>query len=233
VDFVSGEEGLLMAPVYAVPRMLAKLGLTFQDFDFYENMRGGKLVVYGESISAGQPRVIAGNAQITDFKIVNAPILARLLNVISLTGLQQLLGSDGISFSKLQAEFEWRMEQDGDLYKLREGKTSGASIGLTFDGIIDETAEKIDISGTIVPISVVNTMISKIPLVGNILAGGKNGAVLAATYALKGDPERPEVSVNPLAALAPGILRKLLFEGEKKSDQKPDSPPPEKPAPAE
>jgi acetyl-CoA C-acetyltransferase len=36
VDFVSGEEGLLMAPVYAVPRMLAKLGLTLQDFDFYE-----------------------------------------------------------------------------------------------------------------------------------------------------------------------------------------------------
>ncbi len=36
VDFVDGAEGLLMAPVYAVPRMLAKLGITLQDFDFYE-----------------------------------------------------------------------------------------------------------------------------------------------------------------------------------------------------
>ncbi|MGX1801237.1 thiolase family protein, partial [Brevundimonas naejangsanensis] len=36
VDFVGGDEGLLMAPVYAVPRMLARLGLTLQDFDFYE-----------------------------------------------------------------------------------------------------------------------------------------------------------------------------------------------------
>lgn len=36
VDFVSGEEGLLMAPAYAVPRMLARQGLTLQDFDFYE-----------------------------------------------------------------------------------------------------------------------------------------------------------------------------------------------------
>ncbi len=36
VDFVDGEEGLLMAPAYAVPRMLAKLDLTLQDFDFYE-----------------------------------------------------------------------------------------------------------------------------------------------------------------------------------------------------
>jgi acetyl-CoA C-acetyltransferase len=36
VDFVHGGEGLLMAPAYAVPRMLDRAGLTLQDFDFYE-----------------------------------------------------------------------------------------------------------------------------------------------------------------------------------------------------
>src|SRR5205814_1149366 len=36
VDFVHGGDGLLMAPVYAVPRLLARNGLTLQDFDFYE-----------------------------------------------------------------------------------------------------------------------------------------------------------------------------------------------------
>jgi acetyl-CoA C-acetyltransferase len=36
VDYVHGNEGLLMAPAYAVPRMLARNGLTLQDFDFYE-----------------------------------------------------------------------------------------------------------------------------------------------------------------------------------------------------
>jgi acetyl-CoA C-acetyltransferase len=36
VDFVHGDEGLLMAPAYAVPRMLARRGLTLQDFDYYE-----------------------------------------------------------------------------------------------------------------------------------------------------------------------------------------------------
>lgn len=36
VDYVHGREGLLMAPAYAVPRMLARAGLTLQDFDFYE-----------------------------------------------------------------------------------------------------------------------------------------------------------------------------------------------------
>lgn len=36
VDFVHGGEGLLMAPTYAVPRLLARNGLTLQDFDYYE-----------------------------------------------------------------------------------------------------------------------------------------------------------------------------------------------------
>ncbi|NKQ58508.1 acetyl-CoA C-acetyltransferase [Amycolatopsis sp. K13G38] len=36
VDYVHGREGLLMAPTYAVPRMLAQAGLSLQDFDFYE-----------------------------------------------------------------------------------------------------------------------------------------------------------------------------------------------------
>jgi acetyl-CoA C-acetyltransferase len=36
VDFVTGHEGLLMAPAYAVPRMLDDAGLTLQDFDYYE-----------------------------------------------------------------------------------------------------------------------------------------------------------------------------------------------------
>ncbi|UVE18442.1 acetyl-CoA C-acetyltransferase [Pseudomonas sp. LS44] len=36
VDFVGGKEGLLMAPVYAVPRLLARNGLSLQDFDYYE-----------------------------------------------------------------------------------------------------------------------------------------------------------------------------------------------------
>ena len=36
VDYVNGRDGLLMAPTYAVPRLLARHGLSLQDFDFYE-----------------------------------------------------------------------------------------------------------------------------------------------------------------------------------------------------
>ncbi|MGW1465648.1 acetyl-CoA C-acetyltransferase [Streptomyces sp. NPDC002308] len=36
VDYVNGEDGLLMAPAYAVPRLLERAGLTFEDFDLFE-----------------------------------------------------------------------------------------------------------------------------------------------------------------------------------------------------
>ncbi|HCT75494.1 MAG TPA: acetyl-CoA C-acetyltransferase [Micromonosporaceae bacterium] len=85
VDFVHGDpepEGLLMAPVYAVPRLLDRLGLKLQDFDFYEiheafasqvlatlaawetNGLGSidrtKLNMHGSSLAAGHPFAATG-----------------------------------------------------------------------------------------------------------------------------------------------------------------------------
>ena len=39
VDYVNGPDGLLMAPTYAVPRLLERNGLTLQDFDFTRSTR--------------------------------------------------------------------------------------------------------------------------------------------------------------------------------------------------
>ena len=36
VDYINGEDGLLTAPIYAVPKLLERNGLSLQDFDFYE-----------------------------------------------------------------------------------------------------------------------------------------------------------------------------------------------------
>lgn len=57
----------------------------------------------------------------------------------------------------------------------------------------------------------VNSLLSSIPLVGEILTGGSG--LIAATYTMKGPSKDPQVSVNPLSILTPGFLRKILFEG--------------------
>jgi acetyl-CoA C-acetyltransferase len=82
VDYVNGEDGLLMAPVYAVPKLLDKAGLKLQDFDFYEiheafasqvlatleawernglgSIDRDKLNVNGSSLAAGHPFAATG-----------------------------------------------------------------------------------------------------------------------------------------------------------------------------
>lgn len=186
-------------------------GATLRAFGIYENVKGGTLAVSGQSTDPARPRVISGRAQLKDFRVINAPVLARLVSLISPTGLPQLLSNEGLYFSRLDAKFNWHMRAPGDLYIIRDGRTSGSSLGLTFAGTIDKEKNAVDLEGHVVPLSEVNNLISNIPLVGNILTGG-NGALFAATYTLRGPVKDPQVSVNPLSVLAPGILRRILFE---------------------
>jgi len=62
----------------------------------------------------------------------------------------------------------------------------------------------------VVPIYTLNSLLGNIPVLGSILVGPKGGGVFAATYTATGSLDNPNVSVNPLSALAPGILRRLL-----------------------
>lgn len=187
-------------------------GATLQAFDLYENVRGGILSVKGESAPGGDKRVVIGKGQITNFKVVDAPVLARLVNAISLTGVLQLLGNEGITFTRLESDFTWTKKKGGNLFAVKDGRTSGSSMGLTFDGNIDTAADMVNINGTIVPVSMVNDIIGGIPLIGDILSGGSKGGVFAATYTIKGPTKEPETSVNPLSILTPGFLRRIFFE---------------------
>lgn len=189
-------------------------GAALAAFGIYDNIAGGKLVIQGQAASVKTPRTLHGTVQLTDFKAVNAPVLARLVSAISPTGLAELLSSDGIYFARLESKFDWYMRQPGDLYVINGGRTSGSSLGLTFEGQIDKAAGQVDVNGNIVPISMVNDMISAIPIIGTILSGGSEGGVFAATYTIKGPQDDPVVSVNPLSVLAPGIIRRILFEGD-------------------
>ncbi len=73
--------------------------------------------------------------------------------------------------------------------------------------------DTLDISGTLVPAYVLNTVLGNIPVLGNLLLGGAGQGIFAANFRIAGPLGDPKVSVNPLSALAPGVLRRLfLFE---------------------
>ncbi len=198
-------------------------GSVLRAFDIYENAQGGQLKIYGEQVPESNKTrmLLRGSGEMTNFRVTNAPALARLVGALSLSGMSELLQGQGISFSRLQSDFDWVISRGGDAYYLRNGRTSGSSIGLTFEGKIDKREDVMDVGGTVVPVTFVNDFISSIPLLGDLLTGGE-GALIAATYSMKGPVKTPTVTVNPLSALTPGILRRMFFE-EQKIDRAPGS----------
>jgi hypothetical protein len=180
--------------------------------DIYDTMIGGVMDIRGTQISGGGVNDITGRGTISNFTIVKAPFLAKLINLFSLSGLSELLQDRGIEFKSLKTDFEWKESTSGRVISLKNGRTTGASIGLTFGGLINQDKGIMDLSGTFVPMSEVNGIVSKIPLIGNLLTGGKNGGIIAATYAMNGKTENPNVFLNPLSVLTPGFLRSILFE---------------------
>ena len=171
---------------------------------------GGRNPCGSRPADGSDEKKLGGIAEMTNFEVRNAPILARLLSLMSLDGLAKGAVSDGIQFTRLESRFDWLYRPEGSVLTVADGRTSGTAIGLTFDGTFDQATEELDLKGTIIPVSEVNKIIKSIPVLGEILTGGSG--VIAATYTVKGPAEDPDLSMNPLSVLAPGFLRKILFE---------------------
>ena len=184
-------------------------GETLRAFDLYPYIQGGTLQIAGVPLASGRFGDVRGKARINNFKVSDAPVLLRLINALSFNG-------DDLKFQRLESDFKWELGDGGDVYTIKNGTTSGAAIALTFDGYVDTQNDDVNVKGTAAPLSALDSFIGKIPLLGQILTGGD--AFLAATYSVKGSTKDPSVSVNPLSVLAPGIIRKMLFEGEVKHE---------------
>ena len=62
----------------------------------------------------------------------------------------------------------------------------------------------------VAPAYTVNRIIGRIPIIGQILSGSRSDAALAATFSVSGAVSDPQIGVNPLAALVPGMVRDLF-----------------------
>lgn len=187
-------------------------GAALKAFDVFPDVRGGRISIYGEPVGGRDSDDIYGTARMENFRVVKAPALAQLISAMSLSGLDGALQGEGLAFEKLEGDFEWLFRPQGSLLGIQNGRTSGSSLGLTFEGNVDRAQQTIDIKGTIIPLSGINNIIGSIPLVGDILTGGSG--LVAATYTMRGPATEPKVSINPLSVLTPGFLRRILFEGD-------------------
>src|SRR5207248_336792 len=86
----------------------------------------------------------------------------------------------------------------------------GGAIGATGNGVADLGRDRLDLQGTIVPAYALNSILGIVPIIGPALLGGEGQGLFAANYQVTGSAADPQVSVNPLSAFVPGLLRRLI-----------------------
>jgi len=184
----------------------ANAGEVLAGLGIVKRMQDGQLSVTGSYDDTVADHPFDGTAEITDFRIRDAPILAHLLQAMTLYGLVEVVRGPGLGFSRLVAPF--RLTED--TLTLTDARAFSSSLGLTVRGTVDLALERVDLEGTIVPAYFFNTLLGHIPLLGRLFSPEQGGGLFAATYAVHGTLDDPDVTVNPLAALTPGFLRGLF-----------------------
>ena len=173
--------------------------------NLYSHLEGGDLNLLLRS----RDGLSAGEATLTDFVLRDEPALRQLVSAApqrASEGGAAPVDASRVRFEKMTASFE---RSPGKL-TIQDGVIYNPSIGLTTQGAIDFEHNQIDVSGSFVPAYTVNTMLTKIPLVGLLLSGGNNDGVFGLSYRVHGSMSSPTLTVNPLSAIAPGILRRIL-----------------------
>jgi hypothetical protein len=193
----NGQKRKLTAKATNVGNFLDQLGL-------YSKMRGGELTLIGDLTINND--IENGEVKVEDFSLVEAPVLARLLGVASLTSILDLLRSDGLHFSKLFIPFNYVQ----GVILTPDAKMAGASIGISTQGYIDINSEHLDMTGSFMPLNTINNAIEAIPLIGDILTWGGNESIIAMDYAVRGKFDNLNITVNPLSTLTPGFLRGIF-----------------------
>jgi hypothetical protein len=182
-------------------------GALFRFTDVYPRMNGGKIwVVMDPPTQDNAPQ--SGLINLRDFSIRGEGALDRVVN----NAPQDQRNT--VEFTQARAEFT----RSPGRTTIRDGVVKGPMIGATMEGVIDYARDDVAVRGTLVPLYGLNNMFGQIPIVGLFLGGGSNEGLLGITYEVNGPPSNPRPIINPISAIAPGLLRKF-FEFRDNSDR--------------
>ncbi len=171
------------------------------EFTFFKGLIGGKLL-YSSII---ENNISNSKLKIENFKVVNAPGMIKLLSLADLGGLADLAKGEGISFDIL----EINMEKRGDVMNINEILALGPSVSVLMDGYSDKSVTSL--RGTLVPAKTFNKVISKIPVIGDIIIPKEVGeGLFGVSFKMKGPPGKIKTTINPIKTLTPRFIQKIL-----------------------
>ena len=184
-------------------------GALFRLTDVYPRMVGGHMWL-GMDPPSQDAAPQEGIINISSFQIRGEGALDRVV-AGQPNGVQR---TDNIDFSQARADFT---RVPGRM-SIRDGVLRGPIIGATVEGNIDYARDNVNVRGTLVPLYGLNNMFGQIPIVGLFLGGGSNEGIFGITYEVTGPTGNPRPVVNPISAIAPGLLRKF-FEFREQPDR--------------
>ena len=175
-------------------------------FDLTDRIGGGHLTVAATLPDTAPADGTSGTVHLDRFTLKRVPAVVILLRNLTVYGLADPAPKTDITVSRVTVPFTWR----GGLVTVDHASAWQPALGLTAKGTVNTDTGGLDLSGTIVPAYIVNTLPGRIPVLGKLFSPERGGGLFAATFSLKGPAAQPAVKVNPLAALLPGVLRDLL-----------------------
>lgn len=187
---------------HALDGKIQNVGELFHLMDTHNGLDGGTATLQGKRAKTLDP--ITGAFEISPYHLNKSPTFGRLLQAVSITGLLQALGDEGITFDTATSDFTYTNK----VLRFEEGVTNNSNVGFTFSGGINLADNTVAMQGTAIPLYGLSKIIGMIPIIGTLVTGDEG--VFAANYSIEGTLEKPDVSANPLSVLAPGILRKLF-----------------------
>jgi hypothetical protein len=179
-------------------------GALFRFTDVYSRMNGGDMTTVMDAPSASNP-VQLGTVTVRNFAVHDESQLERAVANGNSGPHNSNNVNNSIAFSGMKIDFT---RAPGRI-ALRDGVVRGPVLGGTIDGVIDYADDEVHLRGTLIPLYGANNLLGQLPIVGLFLGGEKEGLV-GVTYEVVGKPAGPLLHVNPLSALAPGLLRKVF-----------------------
>ncbi|MDC0488897.1 AsmA-like C-terminal region-containing protein [Pelagibacteraceae bacterium] len=171
-------------------------------YNFFNGLTGGKLL-YSSIIDSN---ISNSKLKIENFKVINAPGMIKLLSLADLGGLADLAEGAGLSFDLL----EINMENNNQFLKLNEILAIGPSISVLMEGYQDKTGMT-SLRGTLIPAKSLNKLISKIPVIGDIIIPKEVGeGLFGISFKMKGPPGKIKTSINPIKTITPRFIQKII-----------------------
>ena len=182
------------------------LGASFALFGIADNVVGGKLAVDGTISEVGGHQALRAHIEGSDYRLARAPALAQLLSLTSLDGIAAMMSGSGIPFTNLRGDVDFSR----GVITLNRVIAYGGALGVSAKGWLNPGEDQIDVDGTLAPAYALNSVLGNFPVLGSLLMGGEGQGLFAARFHLGGSNDNPIVTVNPLSALTPGLLRHLF-----------------------